>query len=73
MNCKLEPGCWHHAGHSSIGMLHHQGGCCTSGYGQRRFLSREEMLDNLQEYLKQLQLEAKGVEEHIEQLKKGNR
>lgn len=36
----------------------------------RRFVSREEVINNLEEYLKQLQAEAKGVEEHIAALKK---
>ncbi len=36
----------------------------------RRFVSREEVISNLEEYLKQLQAEAKGVEEHLAKLKK---
>jgi hypothetical protein len=36
---------------------------------QRRFVSREEVINNLEEYLKDLQAEAKGVEEHIVELK----
>jgi hypothetical protein len=37
---------------------------------QRRFVSREEIIPELEEYLKQLQAEAKGVEERIVELKK---
>ena len=37
---------------------------------QRRFISKEEIVAKLQEYLNQLQAEAKGVEEHIDALKK---
>ena len=47
-----------------------------SGYRSRRFLTRrrfptrEETIGRLEEYLKQLQAEAKGVEERIAELKK---
>jgi hypothetical protein len=37
---------------------------------QRRFISKEEIITKLQEYLNQLKAEAKGVEEHIDALKK---
>jgi hypothetical protein len=37
---------------------------------QRHFISKEEIITKLQEYLNQLQAEAKGVEEHIDALKK---
>jgi hypothetical protein len=49
---------------------HHEGGCCH-GHGQRHFYSREEIIARLEEYLKQLQAEARGVEEHIARMKKG--
>ena len=59
---------------------HHGGGCCCHheggrhhGHGkfmQRRFISKEEIIAKLQEYLKQLQAEVKGVEERIDELKK---
>lgn len=39
------------------------------GFG-RHFLSRDEIIARLEEYQKQLQAEAKGVEEHIAELKK---
>ena len=55
--------CGHHHSH------HSEGGCCGHGSYGRRFMSREETIEYLQEYLKQLQSEAKGVEEYIEQLK----
>ena len=58
-------------GHGESG--HHQGGCCChsgySGHGGRHFYSQEERIQHLEEYLKQLQAEAKGVEEHINKLK----
>ncbi len=47
-----------------------------SGHGshqfltRRRFPNREEIIGRLEEYLKQLQAEAKGVEERIAGLKK---
>ena len=73
-----------HHGYPGRGGRHHSGGCCCScgchhergrhhGHGefmQRRFISKEEIIAKLQEYLKQLQAEAKGVEERIDELKK---
>ena len=64
-------GCGHHAHHPIGGEGHHPGGCCcVPGFGRRRFLTREEIIGQLEEYLKQLQAEAKGVEERIAELKK---
>jgi hypothetical protein len=61
-------GCCH--GHGEMG--HHQGGHCGhSGYPGRRFFSQEEKIQYIEEYLKQLQAEAKGVEEYISKLKAG--
>ena len=37
---------------------------------QRRFISKEEIITRLEEYLKQLRAEAVGVEERITELKK---
>ena len=71
MNCMHQSGCGHHSGHGSMESSHHGGCCCTSGHGNRRFFTQEEMIKHLEDYLKQLQSEAKGVEEHIEKLKKG--
>ena len=51
--------------HRGMGM----GAGMSMGFG-RRFISREEIIARLEEYLKQLQSEAKGVEEHISELKK---
>ncbi|MEM2138260.1 MAG: hypothetical protein QW568_04185 [Candidatus Anstonellaceae archaeon] len=42
--------------------------CC----GSRNFLTKEEKLEMLEEYQKQLELEAKGVAERIKELKKQN-
>jgi len=36
----------------------------------RRFPTREEIVAEMEEYLKQLQAEIKGVEEHLAELKK---
>jgi len=36
----------------------------------RRFPTKEEIISRLEEYLKQLNLEAKGAEERIAELKK---
>ena len=75
---------WGHPGYWGWGRMHHGGGCyygCHHGggmhngshfelFGHRRFISKEEIIAHLEEYLKQLQAEAKGVEEHIDALKK---
>ena len=64
-------GCGHHAHHAVGQAGHHGGGCCCGhGYGMRRFPTREEVLAELDDYLKQLQAEVKGVEERIAELKK---
>ncbi len=65
-------GCGHHGHHGPRGVgRHHREYDRAPGYRHRRFLTREEVIAQLEEYLKQLQLEAKGVEEHIAELKKG--
>ena len=65
-----EFGCGH-AGHHGLGIAGHHGGCCHGpGYLMRRFPTREEISAGLEEYLKQLQAEVKGVEERIADLKK---
>ncbi|UCG54598.1 MAG: hypothetical protein JSV32_08500 [Dehalococcoidia bacterium] len=51
--------------HPGAGMHHGHGGMI-----KRHFTSKEEIIAKLEEYLKQLQSEAKGVEEHIAELKK---
>jgi hypothetical protein len=62
--------------------LHHSSDCdcgcncdCGSHHGggliQRRFISKEEIIGQLEEYLKQLKAEAVGVEERIAEMKKG--
>lgn len=65
---------WHHGHHGTPG--YHDGRCChhEMGWGPgmrfgRRFLTREERIAWLEEYLKQLQTEAKAVEERIAELK----
>ena len=74
-----------HHGYPGRGGIYHGGGCCCGcgchhggemhhGHGelmQRRFISKEEVIAKLDEYLKQLQAEARGVEEHLERLRKG--
>ena len=62
----------HHSQHTPMDAGHHHLECSsTPDYPHRRFLTKEEVIAQLEEYLKQLQLEAKGVEEHIAELKKG--
>ncbi len=73
----MDCGCGHH--HGSQGHGHGWGSGCQcsgesghhGGFGHfgRRFLSREERISQLEEYLHALQAEAKAVEEHIAELK----
>ena len=49
---------------------HQHGCCCHPGYGLRRFPTREEIIAQMEEYLKQLQAEAKAVGEHLAELEK---
>lgn len=61
--------CGGHGGHRR-----HDGECCRGGEGmpfRRRFPTREEQIAWLEEYLKELQAEAKGVEERLAELKAG--
>ena len=61
----------HSAHHGMSEHGYHPRGCCgTSGHGIRRFPTREEIITQLDEYLKQLQAEAKGVEERLAELRK---
>ena len=67
--------------HGGRGGHHRHGGeCCHGGEGsawgpgapfRRHFPTREEQIAWLEEYLKELQAEAKGVEERIAELKAG--
>ncbi len=66
-----EYGCGYPARHAPSSVSHHPWGCCAPGYGSRRFFTREETISQLGEYLEQVQAEAKGVEERIDDLKKG--
>ena len=60
-------GCGCHEHHQ---LSHHSGGHCrASGMPHRHFMSKEETIKHLEEYLQQLQSEAKGVEEYINKLK----
>jgi len=59
-----------HPGHHGMGGQRHHDGCCRPGFGLRRFPTREEMIAEMEEYLKQLRAETKGVEERLAELKK---
>jgi len=61
-------GCHYDCGCHHSGRMHHGHG--LGGFGQRRFPTREEIIEGLEEYLKQLTAEAKGVEERLAELKK---
>jgi len=70
----------HHGGEccGGRGEHHRHGGECGGSEGRgwgpgapfrRHFITREEQIARLEEYLKELQAEAKGVEERIAELK----
>ena len=65
-----ECGCGHPTHHDPWRASHHHWGCCALGHPFRRFPTREEVIAQLEEYLKNLQAEAKGVEERIAEFKK---
>ncbi len=44
-------------------------GMCTCGCGGRRFLSKKERIEMLEEYLESLKSEIEGVEEELKELK----
>ena len=62
----------HHAGH--MGQSAHHGGMahgmCGCGCGGRRFLSRKEKIEMLEEYRESLKCELEGVEEELSELRK---
>ena len=73
MHHTSEFGCGHHGHHAHWGMGHHFGGCCCApSYPPRYFITKEEVIAQLEEYLNDLQAEAKGVEERIAELKKAD-
>jgi hypothetical protein len=70
MHCETRSHHGHGRHHCSCGQDHH-GSSCGCGYGGgfgRRFLTKEEKIAELQEYLESLQKEAQAVQEHIAKL-----
>ena len=63
-------GCGHPGHHGMREQWAPHEGCCHSSHGLRRFPTREEMIVEMEGYLKQLRAEVKGVEEHLAELKK---
>jgi len=51
---------------------HHHGGCSCGhhGHSPRRFPTSEEIIQEMEDYLKQLRAEAKGIEERFAEMKK---
>ncbi len=49
--------------------VRHAGCCCSSGDLKRQFYSKQEQLNKLEEYLQDLKLETRAVEEKIKKLK----
>ena len=69
--CHLsEYSCAHPTHHVSRGAWHHSWGCCAPSWTPGRIPTREEIIEELEEYLKQLRAETKGVEERIAELRK---
>lgn len=61
----------HHPGHMGHG-AHHGGmahGKCSCG-GERRFLSRKEKIEMLEDYRESLKSQLEGVEEALKELEK---
>jgi len=51
---------------------HYEGcGCGHHGHPPRHFPTKEEIIQDMVDYLKQLQAEVKGVEERLAEMKKG--
>ncbi len=64
-------GCGHHGHHGMREQWQYRHDWCHHpGYGLRQFPTREEIIVQMEEYLKQLQAEAKGVEERLAEMKK---
>ena len=66
---QIDCGC----GHSGIHMKetgHDVRGCCAPGHGVRRFLTKEEIIAELEGYLAELRKEVKGTEERLAELRK---
>lgn len=58
-----------HASHHGHGCCCEPVHCCAGEAARRRFPTREERLAQLEAYLKDLQDEAKAVEEHLAEMK----
>jgi hypothetical protein len=72
MHCETRSHHRHERRHCGCGQGHHGGSCgcgcgCGGGFG-RRFLTKEEKIAGLQEYLESLQKEAQAVKERIAEL-----
>jgi hypothetical protein len=75
--------CCHHGHHRHHHGGHHRrhGGAYCRGWGEggpasgrfrRRFFNREERIASLEQYLRDLQAEAKGVEEELARLREAS-
>jgi hypothetical protein len=72
MCCGDEEKHGHHSGHIGHG-THHGGivhGMCGCNCGGRRFLSRKEKVEMLEEYRESLKNELEGVEEELKELQR---
>jgi hypothetical protein len=54
----------------TCGCHEHEGCDCCSGGFERRFLTKAEQIEELEEYLAELKLEVQAVEEHLADLRK---
>lgn len=62
--------CERHFHHAPSRVWHHGDCRCDPGYAPRHFPTRQEIVEDLEEYATQLKAEVKGVEERIAELKK---
>lgn len=69
MQCMCHHG-HEHSAHHGHGQADHQSSGCCHGSGFRRFTSREERINMLEQYITELRSEIKGAEEHLAELKK---
>ena len=65
-------GCEEKHGHHALPMhhgIHHSGARGLCGCGERKFLSKKERIEMLEEYRESLKCELDGVEEEMKELK----
>lgn len=67
---QIDCGCGHPGNDIRQKPGHNVWGCCTPHHGLRRFLTKEEIIAELEQYLDELHAEVKGAEERLAELRK---